>query len=172
MNIIDATPENFLEPQATVEPFAEHPTLTDPKPNPIAAADLEPTPAAAPKPTPQPAMVQQVNQMEARQIQFMAYPQEQYTKLYDYLGELMSSNPETTTILQWDEGVFKRLYICMQAMKDDFKVGCRSIICLDGCHLKGHYGGHLLAAVGIDANDYIYSIAYAIVEAETESSWC
>ncbi|KAK8697347.1 hypothetical protein V6N13_113499 [Hibiscus sabdariffa] len=53
-----------------------------------------------------------------------------------------------------------------------FKAGCRPIICLDGCHLKGHYGGHLLAAVGMDADNCLYPIAFAIMEAETESSWC
>ncbi|KAK8698631.1 hypothetical protein V6N13_114742 [Hibiscus sabdariffa] len=97
---------------------------------------------------------------------------EQYKKLYDYLGELRSSNPGTTTILKLDEGVFEMLYICMQALKDGFKAGCRPIICLDGCHLKGHYRGHLLAIVGMDADDCLYPIAFAIVEAETESSWC
>ncbi|KAK8660918.1 hypothetical protein V6N13_051824 [Hibiscus sabdariffa] len=97
---------------------------------------------------------------------------EQYKKLYDYLGELRSSNPRTTTILKLDEGIFKRMYICMQALKDGFKASCRPIICLDGCHLKGHYGGHLLAAVGMDADDCLYLIAFAIVEAEAESSWC
>ncbi|GMJ12330.1 hypothetical protein HRI_004902200 [Hibiscus trionum] len=96
----------------------------------------------------------------------------QYTRLYDYLGELRSSNPGTTTVLKLDEGVFERLYICMQAMKDGFKGGCRPIICLDGCHLKGHYGGQLLSAVGMDAEDNLYPISFTIVEAETESSWC
>ncbi|KAK8636635.1 hypothetical protein V6N13_124377 [Hibiscus sabdariffa] len=58
------------------------------------------------------------------------------------------------------------------AMKDGFKAGCRPIICFDKCHLKGHYGGQLLVAVGIDAGDCLYPIAFAIVEAKTESSWC
>ncbi|KAL4385234.1 hypothetical protein GQ457_15G020020 [Hibiscus cannabinus] len=57
---------------------------------------------------------------------------EQYTKLYDYLAELKSSNHGITTILQLDERVFKRLHICMQAMKDGFKAGCRPIIRMDG----------------------------------------
>ncbi|KAK8544530.1 hypothetical protein V6N13_026030 [Hibiscus sabdariffa] len=60
----------------------------------------------------------------------------------------------------------------MQACKDGFKAGCRSIICLDGCHLKGYHGGHLLTAIGIDANDCIYPIAFAAVESECHSSWC
>ncbi|GMI85406.1 hypothetical protein HRI_002209900 [Hibiscus trionum] len=97
--------------------------------------------------------------------------EEQYANLYAYLGELRHSNPETTTICKLDERRFERLYICLQAMKDGFKAGCRPIIGLDGCHLKGYYKGHLLAAVGIDADDSIYPIAFAVVESENESSW-
>ncbi|KAL4279621.1 hypothetical protein GQ457_03G018840 [Hibiscus cannabinus] len=97
---------------------------------------------------------------------------DQYSRIYDYLGELRLSNPGTTTLCKLDERVFERLYICMQACKDGFKAGCRPIICLDGCHLKGYRGGHLLTAVGIDANDCIYPIAFAAVESECYSSWC
>ncbi|KAK8540802.1 hypothetical protein V6N13_089127 [Hibiscus sabdariffa] len=96
---------------------------------------------------------------------------EQYAKLYAYLAELRCSNPGTTTVCKLDEGRFERLYLCMQAMKDGFKAGCRPIIGLDGCHLKGYYQGHLLAAVGIDADDSIYPIAFAVVESENQSSW-
>ncbi|KAE8701800.1 hypothetical protein F3Y22_tig00110505pilonHSYRG00203 [Hibiscus syriacus] len=94
----------------------------------------------------------------------------QYSKIYDYLGEMGSSNPGSTTILKLDNRVFERMYICLQACKEGFK-GCRPIIIIDGCHLKGYYGGTLLAAVGIDGNDNIYPIAYVIVESENESSW-
>ncbi|KAK8705818.1 hypothetical protein V6N13_049407 [Hibiscus sabdariffa] len=89
---------------------------------------------------------------------------EQYAKLYAYLAELRGSNPGTTTVCKLDEGRFERLYLCMQAMKDGFKAGCRPIIGLDGCHLKGYYQGHLLAAMGIDADDSIYPIAFTVVE--------
>ncbi|KAL4284336.1 hypothetical protein GQ457_16G014780 [Hibiscus cannabinus] len=97
---------------------------------------------------------------------------EEYAKLYAYLDELRQSNPGTTTVCKLDERKFERLYICMQAMKDGFKVGYRPIIGLDGCHLKGYYQGHLLAAVGIDADDSIYPISFAVVESENQSSWC
>ncbi|KAL4290503.1 hypothetical protein GQ457_14G019100 [Hibiscus cannabinus] len=39
-----------------------------------------------------------------------------------------------------------------------------------GSH-KGYFGGTFLAAVGVYANDNIYPIAYAVVEAESQSSW-
>ncbi|KAK8595240.1 hypothetical protein V6N13_123120 [Hibiscus sabdariffa] len=94
----------------------------------------------------------------------------QYSRLYDYLVELRFSNPVTTTVCKLDDKVFERVYICLQACKEGFKA-CRPIICLDGCHLKGYDQGHILVAVGIDANDCIYPIAYAVIDSENNSSW-
>ncbi|XP_012833671.1 PREDICTED: uncharacterized protein LOC105954545 [Erythranthe guttata] len=52
-----------------------------------------------------------------------------------------------------------------------FLDGCRPVIFLDGCHLKSDYGGILLCAVGIDANNGMYPFAYAAVEKEKRESW-
>ncbi|XP_062145318.1 uncharacterized protein LOC133852563 [Alnus glutinosa] len=59
----------------------------------------------------------------------------------------------------------------MAACKDGFKQACRPVIGVDGCFLKGRYGGQLLATVGRDPNDNIYPIAMPVVEAETKDSW-
>ncbi|KAK8614013.1 hypothetical protein V6N13_122392 [Hibiscus sabdariffa] len=96
---------------------------------------------------------------------------EQYARIYDYLGELRGTNPGTTTVCHLDNRLFVRMYVCLKACKDGFRAGCRPLICLDGCFLKGHYQGWLLAAVGIDANDCIYPLAFAVVESETRDSW-
>lgn len=53
----------------------------------------------------------------------------------------------------------------------DFKVGYRPFIGVDGCFLKGPCGGQLLVAIGVDANNCMFSIAYAVVEGENKSSW-
>jgi len=45
------------------------------------------------------------------------------------------------------------------------------LIGLDGCFLKGRYGGHLLSVVGKDGNNQMIPIAFAVVEAETKESW-
>ncbi|KAK8475945.1 hypothetical protein V6N13_124052 [Hibiscus sabdariffa] len=97
---------------------------------------------------------------------------DQYEKIYEYLAELRHTNPGITTICYLDLRLFQRMYVCLEACKLGYKSGCRSIISVDGCHLKGYYGGHILTAVGIDANDCIYPIAYAVVESEYEGSWC
>ncbi|CAL0318243.1 unnamed protein product [Lupinus luteus] len=45
------------------------------------------------------------------------------------------------------------------------------MIGLDGCFLKRYYGGQLLSAVGQDANNQFYVIAYAVVDSETKDNW-
>ena len=52
-----------------------------------------------------------------------------------------------------------------------FLKGCRTLICIDGCHIKTRYKGVLLTAVGIDPNDCIFPIAMGLVEVECTSSW-
>ncbi len=42
---------------------------------------------------------------------------------------------------------------------------------LDACHLKGPYGGQLIAAVARDPNEEYFPLAFVVVEAETYDSW-
>lgn len=67
--------------------------------------------------------------------------------------------------------MFQRLYICLDACKKGFLEGCRPIIGLDGCHLKGAYTGQILVAVAKDGNENIFPVAYAVVEAERKETW-
>lgn len=104
---------------------------------------------------------------------------EQYARLRDYVLELQRSNENTTVKLDLERDYnpndttrqFRRIYVCIGALKRGFKEGLRDLLGLDGCFMKGKYPGQLLTAVGIDANHGIYPVAYAIVEAETTSSW-
>ena len=59
---------------------------------------------------------------------------------------------------------FKRMYIRYNAQKVGFLRGCKSIIGLDGCHLKGRFGGQILSLIVRDANDNIFPVAFAVVE--------
>lgn len=102
---------------------------------------------------------------------------EQYAKIWDYCANLKKSNPSSTIQLGVDRpelGLpprFDRLYICFDATKKGFLVGCTPLIGLDGCFLKGYYEGTLLATVTQDGNRAFYVIAYAIVEQETRDTW-
>jgi hypothetical protein len=63
------------------------------------------------------------------------------------------------------------MYICLDACIRSFKSGCRLILCLDACHLKGEYGGQLFCAISLDGNDDMFLIAYVVAEAETRELW-
>ncbi|WVZ07735.1 hypothetical protein V8G54_021081 [Vigna mungo] len=99
---------------------------------------------------------------------------QQYQRLYDYAHEILRSNPGSTVQVKvdrvGDDVIFNRIYVCLKACQDSF-VSCRPIIHLDGCFLKGKYGGELLTAVARDANDQMCPLAYAVVEVENKDTW-
>lgn len=64
---------------------------------------------------------------------------------------------------------FKILYMCYATCKDSFKL-CTLVIDLDGCFLKGLYGGKILVLIGIDHNDQMLPIAFVVVEGETKDN--
>ncbi|XP_076913681.1 uncharacterized protein LOC143597170 [Bidens hawaiensis] len=70
----------------------------------------------------------------------------QYTHLRSYIDELLKANP-------------------------GFKLIGRELLGLDGCFMKIKYPGQILTAVGTDGNNCLYSVAFAIVEAECIDSW-
>ncbi|GJR30840.1 mutator type transposase [Tanacetum coccineum] len=67
---------------------------------------------------------------------------------------------------------FRRVYVCLGALKQGFRACDREILGLDGCFMSSPWPGQILTAVGVDANNRIYPVAYVIVEAESKASWC
>ncbi|KAL9685395.1 hypothetical protein QQ045_022845 [Rhodiola kirilowii] len=96
---------------------------------------------------------------------------EQFKPLTQYCGALLKWCPGSTILLKTDGPHFQRIYICLDACKRGFLTGCRSIISLYSCHLKGHYKGQIHSAVGRDANENIFPIAWAVCEAESKETW-
>nr|GEZ94396.1 hypothetical protein [Tanacetum cinerariifolium] len=103
----------------------------------------------------------------------------QYAQLRDYCLELKNNNPNTTIKIKVEppedinstERKFKRVYVCLGPLKDGFKACKRDLLGLDECFLSGSYPGWILTAVGVDPNNGIYPLAYAIVESEIKDSW-
>ncbi|XP_022024998.1 uncharacterized protein LOC110925352 [Helianthus annuus] len=75
------------------------------------------------------------------------------------------ADPEST------ERKFKRVYVCLGALKQGFKAIGRDKLGLDGAFIKCPYPGQVLSVVGVDPNNGIYPVSYAIAEAETLDSW-
>lgn len=83
------------------------------------------------------------------------------------------------TIVEWkheesmsllEVKTFKFVFWAFKPCIDGFQT-CRPVISVDGTHLYGKYEIKLLIAVGIDGNDNILPLAFAIVDRKTKEAW-
>ena len=102
----------------------------------------------------------------------------EFTQLEAYADQVKRCNPGSKCEIDLDkdklkEGkrVFKRMFICFDALKRGWKEGCRPIIGLDGSFLKGKVKGEVLVAVGKDASNQIFPIAWAVTDKENKLNW-
>ncbi|KAL0015406.1 hypothetical protein SO802_002475 [Lithocarpus litseifolius] len=101
----------------------------------------------------------------------------QYGVLRDYAQMINTVDKGSRVILQTEmadetsQPKFKRMYVRFNAQKVGFLGGCRPFIGLDGCHIKHRFGGQILSATALDANDNIFPVAMAVVEQENKESW-
>lgn len=101
---------------------------------------------------------------------------EHYAKLWSYGAEIRRSNPGSTVSMDVNPmpdgtNYFSKFYVCFDGVKKGWKQGCRRVIGIDGCFLKGIISGELLCAVGKDANNQIYPICWAVVCVENKDNW-
>ncbi|KAL6533785.1 hypothetical protein OROHE_013618 [Orobanche hederae] len=102
--------------------------------------------------------------------------EESYATLPKFLGAIQKFNPGT--IVEWcvsrstdEENVeFRRVFWAFAPSIKGF-VHCRPVVSIDGTHLYGKYKGKMLIAMGVDGNNQILPLAFAIVENESYDSW-
>nr|XP_043633609.1 uncharacterized protein LOC122604809 [Erigeron canadensis] len=101
---------------------------------------------------------------------------ESYNILPKFLMALQTFNPGT--IVEWcvleetgqDQVEFRRVFWAFDPSIKGFK-HCRPVISIDGTHLYGKYKGKMMIAMGVDGNNQILPLAFAIVENESFASW-
>ncbi|KAK4363444.1 hypothetical protein RND71_018685 [Anisodus tanguticus] len=96
---------------------------------------------------------------------------DEYNKLEAYANELRLSNPESDVVINiskdaLEEGNrrFSRVYVCFDALKNDFKSGLRLFIGLDGTFLKGNIKGQVLVVVALYTSRHFYLIAWVVLD--------
>jgi len=90
--------------------------------------------------------------------------------------EILQRNPESVVELKTEpedgkERHFQRFFVAFGACTSSFLMGCRPYIGIDACHLKSKWPGVLASATTIDANNWMFPVAFAVMEGESEDSW-
>ncbi|KAF6143821.1 hypothetical protein GIB67_016742 [Kingdonia uniflora] len=83
-----------------------------------------------------------------------------YNRLPELTRQVLSSNPGsiTTWSFQYDTKQWTGTCLAFKASLDGFVNGCRPVLGLDGCFLKGKYGGQCLSIVALDRNNRLFPI--------------
>ncbi|KAK9186817.1 hypothetical protein WN944_018206 [Citrus x changshan-huyou] len=100
-----------------------------------------------------------------------------YKDLFQYAAVILKYDPGAIckvlcdVVTRLEKVLFQRFFMAFPAQRNALHNGCRSYIELDRCHLKSKYGGVLLVAVSIDANNGIVPLAIAVCEIENTETW-
>ncbi|KAJ7974396.1 Transposon protein, putative, Mutator sub-class [Quillaja saponaria] len=102
--------------------------------------------------------------------------EESYNELPRYLNALRVTNPGTR--FEWKvnptnnpgQVIFQRVFWAFGPSIEAFH-HCRPVLQIDGTFLCGKYTGKLLVATGVDGNNSLVPVAFAVVEEENTDSW-
>ncbi|CAE6013168.1 unnamed protein product [Arabidopsis arenosa] len=100
----------------------------------------------------------------------------QFARLRDYAAEILDANPDShveVDFLTNKEGkdMFNRFCVCFDNLRKTWMESCRPLLGIDGCFLKNTVKGQLLVALGRDANNKIYPVAWGVVKVENTENW-
>ncbi|KAL9674108.1 hypothetical protein QQ045_030378 [Rhodiola kirilowii] len=101
--------------------------------------------------------------------------EESFKKLLAYMDMIKESNPGS--IVYWDTSTLESGKVIVNQVFWSFAltingfVHCRPILSIDATHLIGKWKGVLIIAVGLDVENQILPLAYALVESKNIESW-
>ena len=103
------------------------------------------------------------------------FENEQYSfnQLHVYHEAILKTNLGIFVHLQSNSeiGRFERLFVAFDASIVGFQMGCRPLLFLDRAILKSKYQGVRLGAMTLNGENEIFSLAFGVVDVETDEKW-
>ena len=66
---------------------------------------------------------------------------------------------------------FRRIFVCFEACRRGFLEDCRPYLAIDATFLTGRFKGQLVAACVVDGHNFVFPVAYGVLETESQESW-
>ena len=65
---------------------------------------------------------------------------------------------------------FRRVFVYFEACRLGFLEGCRPYLAIDATFLTWRFKGQLVASCAVDAHNFVFPVAYRVLEGESEES--
>ncbi len=99
--------------------------------------------------------------------------EESFQLLFNWKAQIDHSSPGSIVQIELEKKSkrFKRIFVALKPCIDGFLAGCRPYLGIDSTSLHGKYSGQLASATGVDGHNWLYNVAFAVFESETEENW-
>jgi hypothetical protein len=107
---------------------------------------------------------------------------ESFKLLYLFKGELERTSPGriididhhsveyTLKGVTMTKECFRRVFVCFEACCLGFLEGCMPYLAIDATFLTGRFKGQLVSACVVDGHNFVFPVAYSVLETESEES--